>query len=367
MSVNWYVVYAVCLGSAFLFSVVLTALVRRVALRYGFVDQPGERKVHVEPKPLLGGVALVTTFYLGIGVGLSSALFAGGMGLGWIQTHVVAFLGDDTLLKLLGIFAGGIIIFLLGVIDDIVMLNPEKKLVGQILAAGVLVASGVRLDLFIDNVWVSSGVTILWIIFMTNSMNFLDNMDGLCGGISLIAAFSLFLCAVPDGETFVAATLMLLAGSVGGFLYHNLNPARIFMGDAGAMFCGYILATVAVTMTFYTPDTESRAAVIAPVLALSVPIFDTASTVFIRWRKGESIMKGDKRHFSHRLVNLGMTQTQAVEFIFLVGAVNGLGAVLLREVGWVGAVIIVGQACGIFSLIVLLMNAGPRKNGLNAP
>ncbi len=368
MTVNWYIVYAVALGSAFTCSVILTAIVRRFAIRYNYVDNPGHRKVHVEPKPLLGGTAIVASFYLVLGVGVSVALTAADFGWPWVQDHIVQFLGDEVLLKLVGIFAGGLIIFVLGLVDDIKVLNPEKKLVGQVVAAGVLVGCGIRLELFIDNVWISSAITMFWVIMMTNSLNFLDNMDGLCGGISVIAAISFFLCALPHGETFICAMLMVFVGSVGGFLFHNLNPARIFMGDAGAMFCGYILATVAIVTTYYSPQADTtRAVVVAPLLALGVPIFDTCSTVFIRWRKGESIMKGDKRHFSHRLVFLGMTQHQAVEFIFLVAAVNGLGAALLHQVDRMGAIIILAQACGIFSLIVLLMNAGIARDGSELP
>jgi len=145
---------------------------------------------------------------------------------------------------------------------------------------------------------------------------------------------------------------------VAGFWYHNMRPARIFMGDAGAMFCGYILATVAVLGTFYTKTTPSRVAVAAPLVALSVPIFDIVSVVYIRWRSGQSITKGDKRHFSHRLVELGMSPNQAVEFILLVAAVVGLGAALLPTVGRTGTAVVLAQTLGLFLLIVLLMNAG---------
>jgi UDP-GlcNAc:undecaprenyl-phosphate GlcNAc-1-phosphate transferase len=166
------------------------------------------------------------------------------------------------------------------------------------------------------------------------------------------------LCVLPQHEYFVSVLLMVFIGSVAGFLYHNLNPARIFMGDAGAMFCGYILATVALLGTFYTESTPTRIAVVAPLLALCVPLFDTASVIYIRWRRGESIMKGDKRHFSHRLVELGMTPRQAVEFIFLVAGVTGLGGALLGQVGIMGTVVIIAQTAGIFLLIILLMRAG---------
>jgi len=247
-------------------------------------------------------------------------------------------------------------------VDDLKALSPEIKLVGQIAAAGALVLSGMRVELFVlSNAWVSGFVTIVWVVMLTNSLNFLDNMDGLCGGVSVIAALSFFLAVQPHEQLLVRIILVVFAGAVAGFLYHNLSPARIFMGDAGAMFCGYILATVAIMGTFHVAETPSRIAVAAPLLALSVPLFDTASVIYIRWQRGESIMKGDKRHFSHRLVDLGMSPRQAVEFIYLVAAVTGLGAALLSQVGRAGTLIIIGQTVGVFLLIVLLMNAGIRN------
>ena len=364
---NWYLIFAYALGISFLLSISLTDIVRRLAIRWDVLDHPGERKVHENPVPLMGGVAIVATFYTVIIGNLVFLLRASELVDDyWLQENILSFLGENVRIKLTGLFAGAFIVFLLGVVDDFRALRPEIKLVGQIVAALILVLSGIRLDLFIPNVWLSSLVTLGWVIMMTNAMNLLDNMDGLSGGVSVIAAFSFFLCVWSNGDAFVCVLLMVFAGSVSGFLYHNLNPARIFMGDAGAMFSGYILAAVAVLGTFRTAASPSRAAVVAPLLALSVPIFDTLSVMYIRWRRGESIMKGDKRHFSHRLVDLGMSSRQAVEFIFLVAAVNGLGAALLPHVGLTGTAIILTQACGVFLLIVLLMNAGKGNGGAKA-
>ena len=381
MPQNWYLIFAGALLQSFVVALALTALIRRLALRWGILDNPGERKMHVAPMPLLGGVAIYLAFNLVIIGDLIALEIIRGGGVNWIQLHVLPFLGADALRQLTGIFAGGFLIFLLGVVDDVKALRPEYKLAGQITAALVLVLSGIRVDFFIGvllqqipftadlpaywfevvNIGVSGLVTMFWIIMMTNSMNFLDNMDGLCGGVSLIAALSFFLCFLPREEYFVCALLMVFAGAVAGFLYHNLNPARIFMGDAGAMFCGYILATVAVLGTYYTGEDASRLAVAAPLLALCVPIFDTLSVVWIRWRRGESIMKGDKRHFSHRLVELGMTPRHAVDFILLVAALTGLGGALLSQVSNFGTVIILAQTAGIFLLIVILMQTAHAK------
>ncbi|GMV93901.1 MAG: undecaprenyl-phosphate alpha-N-acetylglucosaminyl 1-phosphate transferase [Candidatus Hydrogenedentota bacterium] len=362
--VNWYSIFAYALGISFLASAIFTHIVRLLAIRWGIYDHPGERKMQVEPVPLLGGVAIVVTFYGVIAFNLLMLIPVQQFGFTWLADHVLHFLGkgQDVVWKLGGLAVGGLIVFALGVVDDLKTLGPEKKLVGQVAASLVLVLSGVRLDLFNDIVpqplatIFGSLAAMFWVIMMMNAMNFLDNMDGLSAGISLIAALSFFACFLPSGQTFVCVLLLVFAGSVAGFLYHNFNPARIYMGDAGSMFCGYILATVALLGTFYTADaTPSRVALAAPFLALSVPIFDTSSVVFIRWRRGESIMKGDKRHFSHRLVEIGMSPRQAVEFIYLVGFVSGLGAVLLPHVSTMGTMLVVAQTIGLYSLIVLLM------------
>ncbi len=375
---NWYAIFSYVLVESFVVSIVLTALVRRLALRLGIVDRPGDRKMHTKPVPLLGGVAMFLSFNLVILFNLLLLLRAPDLGFDWLEQSVLSFLGENTIRPLIGVFAGGLIIFILGVVDDLVALSPELKLAGQIAAGFVLVVSGVHGDLFLDSVllriewyaglpetvqnWISvsaaGAASIFWVVLMTNAMNLLDNMDGLCGGISGISAMSFFLCVLPQHEYFVSVLLMAFIGSVAGFLYHNLSPARIFMGDAGAMFCGYILATVALLGTFYTESTPTRIAVAAPLLALCVPLFDTASVIYIRWRRGESIMKGDKRHFSHRLVEIGMTQRQAVEFIFLVAGVTGLGGALLGQVGPMGTAVVIAQTAGIFLLIILLMRAG---------
>lgn len=364
MTRETYYIFALALSFSFFMSVAMTGLVRRVALHLDFLDHPGERKVHETPIPLMGGVAIWVTFNVVLLGAVASLLLMRQFGDVWLLRQLQAEFGPNAITKVTGLLAGGFLIFLLGVVDDRLALKPELKLVGQIAAAVVLVLSGMRIELFVlSNWWLSALITILWVVMLTNSLNFLDNMDGLSAGVSIIAAFSFFLAVQPHNQFLVRLVLLVFAGSVAGFLCHNLSPARIFMGDAGAMFCGYVLASVAIMGTFHVETTPSPIAVAAPILALSVPLFDTLSVVYIRWRSGQSIMKGDKRHFSHRLVDLGMSPRQAVEFIFLVAAVTGLSGALLSHVGLNGTIVILAQTVGVYLLIVLLMNAG--KNGKN--
>lgn len=356
-------IYTYALGLTFATSVFLTACMRRFAIRHDLLDHPGAHKKHEEPMPLMGGVAIVASFFLVVLTHIAVFRVMRWMGAPSWEQDLLDFLGEGATVKVAGILAGALTVFILGVVDDLKALSPLPKLFGQIGAAMMLVASGLRIEAFVlSNFWLSALVTIFWVVMLTNSLNFLDNMDGLCGGVSVIAALSYFLAVHPD-ETLVRLLLMVFAGAVGGFLYHNLAPARIYMGDAGAMFNGFLLATVGLLGTFHSESTESPIAIAAPLFALAVPLFDTISVVFIRWRAGVPIMKGDHRHFSHRLVRLGMSRSQAVEFIFLVAAVIGLGGALLSQLSAYGTGIIIAQTVGVFLLIVLLMNAGKKKNG----
>jgi UDP-GlcNAc:undecaprenyl-phosphate GlcNAc-1-phosphate transferase len=368
---TWPFIHAYLLAISFVVSALLTALMRRVALRWQILDHPGERKMQKSPVALLGGVAIGLTVYLVVGGHLLALTPLRRLDLHWLSENILSFLGEDVALKLLGLALGGLIVIGLGVVDDIRRLSPEMKLAGQALAAGVAVLCGIRLNLFIETTWlteyvpaavISIPLTFCWIILITNAMNLLDNMDGLSAGVAAIAAVSFYL-AVDPRDTFVLCLLMVFAGSAAGFLYHNFNPARIYMGDAGSLFCGYALACVAVLGTFHHDASNCEAAVFAPLIALSVPLFDTLSVVWIRWRRGESIMKGDKRHFSHRLVDMGMSPARAVEFIYLVAALTGLGAALLRKVELEGTLIILGQVLGVFALIGILMRVANGGNG----
>jgi UDP-GlcNAc:undecaprenyl-phosphate GlcNAc-1-phosphate transferase len=363
-----YFVFAGSLAGAFFIAFCLTGMVRRLALRLNFVDNPGERKIHSHPIPLMGGVAIWVTFNLALVAVLLTLWLSEQFGQNWLLGQLYLLFGENAPAKVTGLLAGSLVIFLLGVIDDRVALKPEIKLIGQIIAAVLLVLSGMRIELFVlSNVWLSALITVIWVVLLTNSLNFLDNMDGLAAGVSIIASFSFFLAVQPHDQFLVRLILIIFAGSVAGFLCHNLSPARIFMGDAGSMFCGYVLASVAIMGTFHVESTPSPIAVAAPILALSVPLFDTFSVVYLRWRSGQSIMKGDKRHFSHRLVDLGMSPKQAVEFIYLVAAVSGLGGALLGQIRVEGTLVILCQMAGIYLLIVLLMNAGRngKRNGIH--
>lgn len=363
---NQYIIFSYLLAVSFILSLALTVAMGKLARRWNILDHPVGRKAHREPTPLLGGAAIFLSFYGVLAFHLVLLLLLRPYGPEWVENKLLALLGEDGGVKLAGILLAGALIFVLGVIDDLHVLSPWMKLVGQIATVSLLVAFGLRIRVFIFNDPISSSLmTIFWCVLIINSMNLLDNMDGLSGGVSIIAAATFFLCVQPyDTHFMVRVLLVIFAGSVGGFLYFNLPPAKIFMGDSGAMFNGYFLATVAVVGTFHMEGVSSRVSVAAPLMALSVPLFDTLSVMYIRWRNGDSIMLGDKRHFSHRLVEVGMRPPMAVYFIYMVAGLVGLNGALLPKLDLYGTIISIAQTAGIFLLIVLLMNAG-KSNGAN--
>lgn len=327
-------------GLALLLSLLLTPLMRRLALRTGFVDRPVARSMHTEPKPYLGGLAIYLAF-------AAAVALAGGL--------------KDP--KIMGILTGGGLILLLGIVDDRVTLSAKVKLLGQILAAAVLVYGfGLRIDHIysaLGDRWVEFGfwagpITIFWIVAFVNVVNLIDGLDGLAAGISSIAALTLLVVSLQQQSPPAILLTAALAGATIGFLRYNFNPAKIFMGDAGSMFLGYALATISIYGVMKTTVTVG---VLVPVIALALPIFDTAFAIVRRLANGRSIGQADKDHLHHRLLRLGLSHRNTVLFMWAVSAWLGLSAVAVTEVSIVQAVIIVGMA-----LIAMLY--GARKVGL---
>ena len=257
---------------------------------------------------------------------------------------------------------------LLGLADDWRGLDWRLRLAVQTIVAAVLVfGKGWQLTLFIDAPLVTGALSVIWIVGLVNSFNMLDNMDGLSAGVATICAVLLaaVLLLAPNPVThgpqlFVAGFLLVLAGSLGGFLIHNRPLARLFMGDAGSYFVGFCLGIATLLATF-TGGSLPRHAILAPLCVLAVPLYDTVSVVFIRLRAGRSPFAADKSHFSHRLVDLGLTKTQAVLTIYLASATCGLGALLLYQVDAVGAAVIGLVVVCVLGLIAILESTARRR------
>ncbi len=256
---------------------------------------------------------------------------------------------------------------LLGLADDRRGLDWRVRLAVQTLVAVVMVALGWRVDLLPGVPGAAETISVLWIVGLVNSFNMLDNMDGLSAGVAAIAAAALavvmFLSPRPDNhqpQLFVGGLLLVILGSLLGFLWHNRPPARLFMGDAGSYLVGYLLAMVTLTATF-AGGGAPRHATLVPLCVLAVPIYDTLSVVLIRLRQGRSPFVGDTSHFSHRLTALGMTKTQAVLTIYLATATCGLGGLLLHQVDRFGAAVVLLLVFCTLLLVAILETAGRRK------
>jgi UDP-GlcNAc:undecaprenyl-phosphate GlcNAc-1-phosphate transferase len=338
---------------AFAMSAGLCALIRLWAPQLGFLDRPGGHKGHTAPTPLGGGLAIwLTTVSLPL-MGLA-AVWAFGP---WLPAELARHVGgvrtrSGELLEVLGLST---LIMLMGLLDDRRALHWGPRLGIQVGLATVLALSGVRITLFGLGPVVGGVVTVLWVVGLTNAFNFLDNMDGLAAGVGLIAAALFVGAQVRVGGLFVPAVLLGLVGALGGFLVHNRNPARLFMGDAGSNFLGFLLGATTVAGTYYRyRPGDSPYSVLAPLLVMAVPLYDTTSVVLIRLREGRSPFQGDRRHFSHRLVERGLTPRQAVRTIDLVTLAGGLGALLLHSVDTVGAVAVVAQTACLLGVVAIL-------------
>lgn len=353
-----------CAASGFFISAVVTAVVRAMAPKWGLVDQPAARKVHETPTALGGG----------IGIWLGTVLPLAGAQLFLSSTTATQLLPEELAAHVAGIgarsgqlwaiIAWGTLLAVMGLIDDLKNLPWAPRLAVQLIAAIGLVSMGVRATLFADAAWIGAIVTVLWILVLTNSFNFLDNMDGLTSGIGLITSviFALImLTSTSEPRWFVAAFLLILAGSLGGFLCHNFPPARIFMGDAGSYFVGLSIASMTVVGTFYEYEKTPPYVMLAPLCVLAIPLYDFCSVMIIRLSEGRSPFHADKCHFSHRLVELGLSRRDAVLTIHLATLTTGLGGLLLYQVSnWAGALIVVALILCVLAVIAILETAARR-------
>jgi len=344
-----------------LLSLVLTGLVRRRALRWGFVDKPGAHKQHANPVALGGGIAITLAVWLPVvGATLLAKLFLAGSAPDWLpeiaRTHLEGIAARW--LRLLVILAGGLVLHLVGLWDDIRPLGAGPKFAVQFtVAVGVALGAKLRL-LEMLPAPVSLALTVLWIVMITNAFNFLDNMDGLSAGVGAITAAIFGASALLAGQVFVPAVALVLAGALIGFLFYNFPPARIFMGDAGSLMIGYLLAVLTVLTTFYDPRQGLQPfGIFVPVTVLAVPLYDVVSVCWHRYRAGSSLFRGDRRHFSHRLVQRGMSVRTAVLTIYLATAATAMSALILPRASWPIATVVFAQCFCVVLIIALLESA----------
>lgn len=305
---------------SFLLAILIVPLISRFCLRKGFVDQPNRRKIHKKPTPRLGGVAIWLC-----------ALIA---------FVIITLLNSDFpyVSGLSGIFIGGSLMFLLGLIDDLYDLNPGFKLFIQIGAATVAFLLGVRIEV-ISNPFgeaitlgmLSFPITILWLTGISNAVNFIDGVDGLAGGVATIMAITLGVVAIASNQPASALVAMLLAGALMGFLAFNFYPAKIFMGDSGSLFSGFALAGLSVTGVVKSVAMS----VLLPVLIFAVPIADLSFSVFRRLLKGNNPMHADDNHIHHKLLKSGFSQNKTAATLYILCVAGGAIASFMVGAHWI--------------------------------
>jgi UDP-GlcNAc:undecaprenyl-phosphate GlcNAc-1-phosphate transferase len=340
------------LGSLAL-AVALTPLMIRLARRVNFLDQPGPRKIHAEPVPYGGGLVVALTVLVGTLL-TPRFIFQGGSILPLPPTTQKAFPW--------AVYAmGALVILVLGVVDDRRRLSAGFKLLVQTIVAVGVSLGGARLQLFNAPPVVSIAVTTLWILAVTNSFNLLDHMDGLSGGVAVLAGAAFLIVALQTEQLLIAAMITPLLGACLGFLCFNFPPAKIFLGDAGSLFIGFWLSCLTISFTFYEAKYPLYTYLV-PLAVLAVPLFDTASVILIRLLRRKPIFEGDTNHLAHRLVALGMSRRGAVLTVYALTLTAGLSAVLLYHVSQRGALLILVQLLLTFGIITLLEAAGRRND-----
>lgn len=313
--------------AGFAAAVGFTPITKRIAVHFGVLDQPSSRKVHTTPTPLMGGLAIYGALVLAL----------------------VFFSPPFYLVEFGAILAGATWLALVGFVDDRNGMKPWIKMSAQTIAGLVLVAAGIQVRIFSSDV-LDIVLTLIWIVGITNAMNFQDNMDGLAAGITAVASVFFFIMAVQEELSLVGSLAAALGGASIGFLIYNFNPATTFMGDMGSMVLGFLLAVLAIKLDFHVPASRQIVTGMVPIVVLGFPIFDTCLVVFTRLRERRSPMKGGKDHTSHRLVSLGLSHRAAVLILYAVCVVLGFTAIDLSH-----ATIAKGLSIGFRLVIVALI------------
>lgn len=343
---------AAALVSALLVALITTPVVKSLAERVGAVDVPKDaRRMHDHPIPRMGGLAIFLGFLL--------------------STLVFVPLSQS----LRGMLLGAILIVILGIFDDIYALPALPKLIVQILAALIAVLHGNVIqvisnpNILSDNPYWSLGawsipVSVLWIVAITNAVNLIDGLDGLAVGVATISSLTMLVIAMLVSENVVAMIMAALAGGCIGFMPYNQNPAKIFMGDTGSTFLGFVLATVSIQGLFKFYTIISFA---VPFLMLGLPLFDTCFAIIRRLSKGQNPMSPDRSHVHHRLIDMGFNQKQAVGILYVISAILGLSAVVLTTSGALKAMVLLCALClaGLFAYRVSIGHA--KEHGDAAP
>ncbi len=328
---KWWGPFIMLFACSLVIALAATPLARLFAWHVGSVDQPGERRVNRSPIPRMGGIAIFLAIAFSILVVRSISLR-----LGWPQLlssgapHAPHY-------NYFRIGIGFVIVFLTGMLDDLVSLSPRQKLLGQILATCIAVSGGLVIDVIVNPLtdggielgWLGYPITIVYLVAYTNIFNLIDGLDGLAAGVTCIASITMWVVSTMAGHLDAAALAIILAGATLGFLRYNFNPASIFMGDSGSLLIGFVLGTISLMSVQRIAGLTS---ILIPLVIAGIPIIDTFSAIIRRGRAHVSIGQADKGHIHHRLMDEGFNQRQTVIFIYIWTAVLCMGSIMMTQV-----------------------------------
>ena len=346
------IIYSI-IAVVFVICLIITPIVIKFSKKFNLVDIPkDERRVHSKPMPRVGGIAIVISMLLGLGIY-------------YIITRNIPSIALHK--KFLGYLLGGIVIFAMGLIDDIVNLKARYKFLFQLAAAFIVYLFGIRISgikipfIYTDIInfgWLDLPITLLWIIGITNAINLIDGLDGLAAGISAISATALLIIFITTSASLEAIVITaVLVGATLGFLPYNFNPAKTFMGDVGSNYLGFTLATVSI---LGLAKGYTILAIIVPIIALGVPIFDTLFAMIRRFLKGQPMLSPDGAHIHHRLIKRGFSQRQAVIFLYTVTSILCILAVTIISADiWKFVILIIAI---IIFIVLALINFQKTKD-----
>ncbi len=313
---------------AFMTAFVITPYTIKLAKKVGAIDMPSDRRVNKKPIPRIGGIAVIAGFIVSAVYLIITMIFEGKLNLNDPENYKM---------KVLGFFLGIIVLATFAYIDDVKSLKPIQKLIAQVVAAIIIYAFGIRIDEINEQMLpeiLSFILTVGWIVGITNAINLIDGLDGLSSGITLISCVSLLIIFATNNSPIISIILITaLAGAIVGFLPYNANPAKTFIGDVGAQFLGFTLSVIAI---LGVAKTVTLVVLVAPILVLALPIFDTLFAIIRRIVKGKSlkaVFQADRGHLHHRLMEAGYTQKQSVFILYGASAMLGMFAIILIDNG----------------------------------
>jgi UDP-GlcNAc:undecaprenyl-phosphate/decaprenyl-phosphate GlcNAc-1-phosphate transferase len=349
-------VYSVVFILGLIISGIVTPLSIKISSRLGYMDKPSERKMHNEPIPYGGGVAILISLVIVVMVLVVMAKFK--IMLPQSLSH---FIDIEVILqdvRILFFLSGAVFIFALGLFDDIFEMPAKMKLFFQMVIIGtVLYGSSTTMSFFIHNPVIGFIGTLLWVVLITNAFNLIDNMDGICAGVSIVTLLTHFVLLVSYQQNLVALLTVIVCAPLCVFMFFNKPKAKVYLGDAGSLLLGYLIAILSIMSTYYR-EGQHLSTFFTPLLVLSVPLFDVLTVMLIRYKLGVPFFKADKNHFTHRLKNLGFNANQVLISMMGITVVMGLGAIWLNQSNNFQSVIIFTQALFIFIVIAYLEAKG---------